>query len=315
MEKIEVKVNEWKGAHTLEVGFLDCGLDNEFINHKKAIRSHSIIMVAENDLLFVFLDKPEKIDILRSFNRGEKYRIRFSNISDIMKSNDNEHLKLGNGVLPSSVVIQLNSGSTCKISYNSTQLGQQILHSFQSFTILKSACLPKLDILANTEIVDEYLKETLNGLKLDTCMIKNQSKENNGMEETYNEFSSECIVDLNLKEAACRSRELFVSSILLCQELIYAPPPRSTLNRSSSFISATGMRNSQSTMSIKNTPKAINSSSSGNLLDVTRNLFVDKIRKEESISEVQIRLQSVALSRLVLIRGALKVVYNLVFLF
>lgn len=326
MERIEIETPNCitaplYGQHTLETCFLDCSIGST--SDKDTIKSNCIVMVGKDSLQFVILTKVDQIDIIRAFRKGAKYQIRFRLISDIeiVRIDDSENKKNTKAAesrrdtKPKSIVLHLNGEAFCKIDtnhnvYSSTHLARQIQSAWHSSIILRSAHLPKLNALADSSIADEYLHETINSLKHSS---KNQFYNNisddktSEIEEIYSEFASEAWTDLELKEATCKSRELFVSSILFCQELISSPAPRDTSSNvdRAAFTTQKQRQGFQKGSSIA---MSINASSSSQFQGTARNLFTEKTQVD-----LQSKLQSIALQRLKLIRTTFKAMASILF--
>ena len=316
-----------RGLHSLEVCYLDCVILSSEAKTKKTIKSYCIVLVAEHDLQFVQVNTDDQIDFVRAFIKGSKYSINFKNISDIsvLKGDDGDQLPMKavkNGVEPQprSICLHLHGGALCKIDtngYGSTRLSKQIQSAWQSSLLLRSSQLAKLHTAADTSIANEYLTETINGVK---CRSKNAvintEKSFPKIIEIFDEFAVEAWVDLELKEVTCRSREFFVSTVVLCIELMQAPATRLPVQSSSGLTRRNrGDSNSNSDLNStlgergynENINNNINISSSSTRLRQSKNLFINKIRGIESDSEIQARLHTIALQRLLVIRAALKV--------
>jgi hypothetical protein len=314
------------GQHTLEVCFLNCNLELSPTVPKKQIKSYCIVMVGKDNLQFVLLAKGDQIDLVRAFQKGSKYTIRFSNIADIsvLKGEDDQHLtlkkvaKAERDTKPQSIIIHLHGEAVCQIDtkgYGSTHLAKQIQSAWQSSIVLGSTRLTTLDSSADRSLANEYLNETMISIKLSSSnRLKDNGKDQpSKKQEILDEFSSEAWLDLQLKEAACSSRELFVSSIVLCQELLYAPANGPTATATAADGSSTMRRDGsgfgielRSSFGLESRVK-----SSAIFQGTARNLFDRKT--DETMTEVQIRLQSIAFHRLMLVRSVLKAMVAVLF--
>ena len=314
------------GEDTLEVCYLDYSGGCETLHEGssrlsgKSISSHCVAMVSEDELQFVEVMRPDQVDILRAFNRGKKHLIKFCKVQDVcISKNDEVEVKslrtgasLNREPTTRIVNIHLDCGAVCKIETNGlglTNFAREMLSAWQSSVVRRSAHLPKLNTRANRLIAEEYLTETINSLKLnDVCIsVGNKLSQKSGI---FDEFASEVWNDLQLKNSTVQSRELFVSTLTFCIQLIKEPfrrpPPSSHKGRETyatrvDEMSSLAFNLSTSTLNMRN------SSSSVGLLSTSRNLFSEKTREAEMRSEIQVRLQATALQRLIAIRSALKV--------
>jgi hypothetical protein len=311
------------GQHTLETCFLDCTIGSS--SNWNAIKSNCIVMVGKDSLQFVILAKVDQIDIVRAFRKGAKYQIRFTLITDIniVRIDDSENRKNTKAAesrrdtKPKSIVLHLQGDAFCKIDtnhnvYSSTHLAKQIQSAWHSSIVLRSAHLSKLNAFADTSIVDEYLLLTINSLKNSSKneFYNNVSDDKSSeTQEIFNEFASEAWVDLNLKEATCKSREFFVSSILLCQELISSPAPRDASSNVDRVAFTTQFQKQGGLSKGSSIATSIsNASSSSQFQGTARNLFIEKTQVD-----LQSKLQSIALQRLLLIRTAFKAMASVLF--
>lgn len=315
------------GQHTLEVCFLECDVSSKpssgvKVNTTKVIKSDCIVMVSEEDIQFVPIDNADMVDIVRSFVKGIKYVIKLGKIADIsILQGEDDEMAVGAKTVrnlkqpqPRRIIIHLHCGSDCKIATNghgSTHLAKQIQSAWQSTIVLRSAQLPKLNSSADSATAEEYLCETVNSLKGTTDLLLKT--------DIFDEFANEVWVDLQLKHAACNSRELFVSTIALCKELLRTPAElsieaKSILHRSNDqpnsvfddkFTPASSTRSFGNSFRSFGNSSVIGSSVSHRSMTSISN---ERNRAGETTSETQLRLQATALQRLVLVRSALKVI-------
>lgn len=313
------------GEHSYEVCFLDYSVGSKTLHEGsssfigKSISSYCVAMVSEDELQFVQMMRPDQVDILRAFNRGKKHLIKFRKILDVCISKRNEvevktlRTSTSFNRVPTARIIDiyLDCGAVCKIKTNGNglaNLGEKVLSAWQSSVIRRSSHLPKLNTRANKLIADEYLTETINSLKLnDICIsVSDKLSQKSGI---FNEFASEIWSDLQLKNSATQSRELFVSTVTFCKQLVTEPLRRSSasLQRGGGIYSARIDETNSLSCNLPTATLNMRSSSTLSLLSTSRNLFSEKTREGETSSEIQMRLQATALQRLISIRSALKV--------
>lgn len=305
---------------TLEICYLDCAVTSDgsptstAIVDCKIIQSDCIMMVTEDDLQFVPVFLGHQVDIVRAFVKGLKHFVKFRKIGDItvLKGEDTELVpskaaNAGGDPRPRSILIHLLDGSLRRIDTNgcgANYLAKRIKSAWQSSLVLRSAQLSKLNTAADIAMADEYLSETINSLKLISANCKSSVGDRFEQQiEIFNEFANEVLVDLELKEITCRSREFFFFSLILCKELMLLPSSRSIpiLDRSVRI---------RSELSVDNSTDNVKRNSYSSIItrqSTSSNLFIREISGVESRSELQIQLHATALQRLNLIRAALKV--------
>jgi hypothetical protein len=87
--------------------------------------------------------------------------------------------------------------------------------------VRKSACLRTLHGCVGSTLAERYYRETVRGLD-------HASENLDELQEVLEELADEIWTDLELKEAALKSRELVVMCLVMIQHMLYDPPSTST---------------------------------------------------------------------------------------
>jgi hypothetical protein len=303
-------------GHILEVCYIHgtaqprSSRNEDLLLHMKVIQSDCIVMISDDFVQFVPILAKDQMDLTSAFMTGTKYIIKYSHVSDISilgvrndaRTAQMVGVRVDTEPQSSSIMIHLRDGSECRMDMNcnlSARFAKHLQYTWQSWLVRESACVQTLTATANMTITKDYLAETLNGLKL--CSVAdNFSNEVKRKQQIFEEFQSEVLSDLQLKNASCQSRELFIAAVDFCNHLTQslACSPAMNLNdeRISSNILSTKSSNSSSN-SRQSTPRCVRRES----------------REGGAMStERKIRLHAIALQRLIAVRSVLKVVLYLI---
>jgi hypothetical protein len=280
------------------------------LHNMKVIQSDCIVMISDDCVQLVPFLAKDQMDLASAFMTGTKYIIKYSKVSDIsipgVRNDARPAQTVGDRVdtesQRSSIMIYLRDGSEFRIDMNrnlSARFAKHLQYTWQSWLVRESACVPTLSATANITIAKECLTETLNSLR--SCFeADNFSNEIVRKQLIFEEFQSEVLSDLQLKDASCQSREIFIAAVDFCnhltQSLAYSLAMNSTGERISSTILSTKSNsnsNSNSSNSRQSTPRCISKDSrEGGVISTERKM----------------RLHATALQRLIAVRSVLQVV-------
>jgi hypothetical protein len=295
-------------GHKLEVCYIHgtaqprSSRNEDLLLRMKVIQSDCIVVISDDCVQLVPLLAKDQMDLASAFMTGTKYIIKYSNVSDIsiLGVRKDAHSAQMVGVRVdtepqiNSIMIYLRDGSECRMDVNrnlSARFAKHLQYTWQSWLVRDSACVPTLSATANITIAKDYLAETLNSLK--SCSeADNFSNEVVRKQQIFEEFQSEVLSDLQLKNASCQSRELFIAAVDFCnhltQSLAHSPAVNWIDERiSSTIISTKSNSNSSNSNSRQSTPRYS--------------------REGVMSTERKMRLHATALQRLIAVRSVLKV--------
>lgn len=112
---------------------------------------------------------------------------------------------------------QLNTVEVCEIeTYESSQFAKHIVHHWHDNIVRKSAGLKAISSTADAALAEKYYNETMNSLE----EAKDDPDE---LREILEEFSSEVLLDLELKDVVFRSRQLLATLLVICRRVLSSP--------------------------------------------------------------------------------------------
>jgi hypothetical protein len=324
----------------MEAGGVVRGEGRYSINH------HCAVCCTDAGILAIFVSCPEDqlAHMSRSRRKEEKYMIRYESIVDI----DMKKVATSDSSAPTdrpvqkpatvsakdsqriSTVLYLKSErsgkapTACTITaFESTQLSKYILFSWYSYTVHRAAGVGPRITTGEPEIMEDFLMETVTCLALGD-FVKNPQI--GSKLEALNDFADEVILDLELKAACFRSRELFMNLLLLCEACFVAKssvlPENIKPLPLTVQIEESRVRDRSSSMQRSNSnafdeSRTRDRSTSVGASNYRRDSGVSGVGsapttlKEAVDSELQRRLQEVAYERLSLVRGSLKTILNI----
>ena len=303
--------------HMLEVCYIHgtaqprSSRNEDLLLHMKVIQSDCIVMISDDCVQLVPFLAADQINLTSAFMTGTKYVIEHSNVSDISILGVRKDARTAQVVgvrvdtepQRNGIIMYLRDGSECRMDINrnlSARFAKHLQYTWQSWLVRESACVPTLSATANIIIAKDYLAETLNSLrscseadKFSTKVVRKQ--------QIFEEFHSEVLSDLQLKNASCQSREIFIVAVDFCnhltQSLAYSPASNLIDERTSRTITSTKSNSSSS-----------NSSSNSNSRQSTPRCVTKDSREGVMSAERKMRLHATALQRLTAVRSVLKVV-------
>ena len=202
------------------------------------------------------------------------------------------------------------------------------MNTWQSYLLRKSACLSSIHGVVGSEMADRYYRETVKGIDIAAGNLQE-------VQEILEEISDEIWCDLELKEAALRSRELIVICLVIIQKMVNDPHSLTnekfigakyaslsfgrsdSEDRLRSDSIAQPRRESGTASRVKLTSLTPTADRFTARIEVARQLFTDAVRRTSQIGaaeelgisreERSLLMQPIVLKRLSLIRTALKV--------
>lgn len=292
--------------HMLEVCYIHgtaqprSSRNEDLLLHMKVIQSDCIVMISDDCVQLVPFLAKDQMDLTSAFMTGTKYIVKYSSVSDISIPEVRKDacaaqvagVRVDTEPQRKSITLYLRDGSECRMEMNrnlSARFAKHLQYTWQSWLVRESACVPKLSATANIAIAKKYLAETLNSLK-SSCVADKSSNDVVRKQLIFEEFQSEVLSDLQLKNASCQSRELFIAAIDFCNHLTltveYSPASKLTDERIASAILSTTSNSKQST---------------------PRSVIKDSRERGVMSTERKMRLHATALQRLIAVRSVLKV--------
>ena len=298
-------------GHMLEVCYIHgtaqprSSRNEDLLLHMKVIQSDCIVMISDDCVQLAPLLAKDQMDLATAFMTGTKYIIKYSNVSDIsilgVRNDARTAQMVGVRVDIISIMIYLRDGSECRMDMNrnlSACFAKHLQYTWQSWLVRESACVPTLSATANITIAKDYLAETLNSLR--SCSKADSFNDEVVRKQLiFEEFHSEVLSDLQLKNASCQSRELFIAAVDICNHLTrsLAYPPASNLILNDERISS----------AILSTKGSSSSNSNSNSRQSTPRCVTNDYREGVMSTERKMRLHATALQRLSAVRSVLKV--------
>lgn len=220
------------GKHTFESCYINfdgktINNCNQNTNNYTIIRSNGCIYSSDVGILLILTSDPDDLisHTMKSFKKEEKYLIRYENIADIIierglqyddsiKPFSNQHKEKGR----QRSILHFKDNGCCFIdTFEGTLFSNHVLYVWEGSIIRNTASLVGTKLIANSDhnLAKMYYDETIKSL--------NSSKNLEETIEILEEFSHEIQLDLELKEVAFQSRELYVKCFNLFEHLLNAP--------------------------------------------------------------------------------------------
>lgn len=223
------------GEHTLEICCVDSPVRHKGPGLSKLstnwISSYAIVLVSERSLVMALITdrRDAVVDMVRVFRRADKkFRVPFTHISDIqlIKPEEDEAVE-GLSILhykdarPRSVLVYMKDDEgTCRIDTTGhTRIGRQLMQSWYSSNVRRSTVMKPLNMNSSPLLAADYLKEAIYDLQLvaDKSRVTNLALTDK--QEIFEEIADEAWSDMQIKDAAMHSRELFAATCSFCTEV------------------------------------------------------------------------------------------------
>lgn len=219
------------GRHTFESCYIN--FEGKTINDSDPlrgnyviIRSNGCIYSSDVGILIILTSDPDDLisHTMKSFKKEEKYIIRYEEIADIIIERglqyDDSIQAFSNQYKERArqrTVLHFKDDGCCFIdTFEGTQFTNHIINVWEA-SIIRNTTFAGSKLIANGDhnLAKMYYDETIKSL--------NSSKNLDETIEILEEFSNEIQLDLELKEVAFQSRELFVKCYNLYNYLLDAP--------------------------------------------------------------------------------------------
>jgi len=219
------------GRHTFETCYINfegntVNDSNPLKENYVIVRSNGCIYSSDIGILIILTADPDDLisHTMKSFKKEDKYIIRYEYIADVIierglqyddsiPSFSNQHKEKGR----QRTILHFKDDGCCYIdTFEGTQFSNHVLYVWEA-SIIRNTTVLGSKLIANGDhnLAKMYYDETIKSL--------NSSKNLDETIDILEEFSNEIQLDLELKEVAFQSRELFVKCYNLYNHLLDAP--------------------------------------------------------------------------------------------